>query len=187
MKVIGFTVPEIVAKLCKPAKVYLVLSLISIIIYLISMSSVRETVLEAEPNQKDLQYYTATGLAIKMLFTVVWIYILNYICQFKYGKKIAWFIVLLPFFFMGLMFIGVLCAMSFIALQTKKAQDIKSTKDKDTKQTDRPGSIPGPVPKMAGPGPMATGPMATGPMATGPMATGPSPNAMPGGGSELLR
>jgi len=170
MKVIGFTVPEIVAKLCKPAKVYLALSLISIIIYLISMSSVRETVLDAEPNQKDLQYYTATGLAIKMLFTVVWIYILNYICQFKYGKKIAWFIVLLPFFFMGLMFIGALCAMSFIALQTKKAHDIKLTKD--TKQTDRPGSIPGPVPKMSGPGPIATG---------------PSPNAMPGGGSELLR
>jgi hypothetical protein len=50
---------------------------------------------------------------------------LNYICQFKYGKKIAWFIVLLPFFFMGLMLIGLLCAVSFIALQTSKNKILK--------------------------------------------------------------
>ena len=49
----------------------------------------------------------------------------NYICQFKYGNKVAWFIVLLPFFFMGLMLIGVMCALSFIALQTEKTKSLQ--------------------------------------------------------------
>ena len=84
-----------------------------------------ETVLEAEPEGGGIQHYTFFGLVIKILFTILWIYILNYICQFKHGKKIAWFIVLLPFFFMGLMLIGLLCAVSFISLQTQKAKTLK--------------------------------------------------------------
>ena len=65
------------------------------------------------------------GFFMKILFTILWVYILNYICKFKYGKKIAWFIVLLPFFFMALILIGMLCAVSFIALQTKKVNGLK--------------------------------------------------------------
>ena len=64
-----------------------------------------------------------------MIFTILWIYLLNYICQFKYGKKIAWFIVLLPFFFMGLMLIGLMCAVSFIALQSTKNKELQKKID----------------------------------------------------------
>ena len=45
--------------------------------------------------------------------------------KFKHGKKIAWLIVLLPFFFMGLMLIGLICAVSFITLQTEKTKSLK--------------------------------------------------------------
>ena len=120
MKIGGLKIPDVIAKLCKPAQVYLVLSLISVIIYLMSMFDVHNKVLEAEPEGEGINNYTAGGLVINILFTILWICLLNYICQFKYGKKIAWFIVLLPFFFMGLMLIGLLCAVSFIALQTSK-------------------------------------------------------------------
>ena len=125
MKLLGFKIPDIIMNLCTPAQVYLVLSLISIILYLISMSDVNNKVLEAEPNGEGIHYYTSGGLLVKIIFTILWIYLLNYICQFKYGKKIAWFIVLLPFFFMGLMLIGLLCAVSFIALQTSKNKGLK--------------------------------------------------------------
>jgi hypothetical protein len=133
MKILGFEVPSMIMKLCKPAQLYLVLSLISVIFYLISMLNIHDTVLEAEPEGEGIHHYTLSGLIIKIIFTILWIYILNYICQFKYGKKIAWFIVLLPFFFMGLMFIGLLCAISFIALQTKKTKNLQQKIDEGSK------------------------------------------------------
>ena len=117
--------PKAIRKLCMPAKVYLVLATISLIIYFISMINVHETVLEAEPEGEGIHHYTMMGFFMKIIFTILWIYILNYICKFKYGKKIAWFIVLLPFFFMALILIGMLCAVSFIALQTKKVNGLK--------------------------------------------------------------
>ena len=126
MKILGLGIPSVIMKLCKPAQLYLVLSLISVIFYLVSMLNIHDTVLEAEPEGEGIHHYTLSGLIIKIIFTILWIYILNYICQFKYGKKIAWFVVLLPFFFMGLMLIGLLCAVSFIALQTKKTKNLQN-------------------------------------------------------------
>ena len=114
-----------IMKLCKPAQVYLILSLISLTLYVISMLNVHDQVLEVEPEGDGIHNYTLSGLVVKMIFTILYVYILNYICQFKYGKKIAWFIVLLPFFFMGLMLIGLMCAVSFIALQNGKNKELQ--------------------------------------------------------------
>ena len=119
----------IIMKLCKPAQVYLILSLISLTLYVISMLNVHDQVLEVEPEGEGIHHYTLSGLVVKTIFTILWIYLLNYICQFKYGKKIAWFIVLLPFFFMGLMLIGLLCAVSFIALQNTKTKELQKKID----------------------------------------------------------
>ena len=142
MKILGFssiTVPDIIMKLCKPAQVYLILSLISLTLYVISMLNVHDQVLEVEPEGEGIHHYTLGGLVVKMIFTILWIYLLNYICQFKYGKKIAWFIVLLPFFFMGLMLIGLMCSLSFIALQSTKNKELQkkiNSKSLDNKPLD---------------------------------------------------
>ena len=125
MKILGISIPDMIMKLCKPAQVYLILSLISLTLYVISMLNVHDQVLEVEPEGEGIHHYTFSGLIVKIIFTILYIYLLNYICQFKYGKKIAWFIVLLPFFFMGLMLIGLLCAVSFIALQNTKTKELK--------------------------------------------------------------
>jgi hypothetical protein len=129
MKILGLPIPDTIMKMCKPAQVYLILSLISMTLYLISMLDVHDKVLDVEPEGEGIHYYTLSGLVIKVIFTILWIYLLNYICQFKYGKKIAWFIVLLPFFFMGLMLIGMLTAISFIALQSTKTKDLQKKLD----------------------------------------------------------
>ena len=117
--------PSVINKLCLPAKVYLFLSLISIVLYMISIYNVHDTVIEADPDGDGVEQYTVHGLLLNIIFTIVWVVVLNYICGFKYGKKIAWFIVLLPFFFMGLMLVGVMCALSFIALQTERTKSLK--------------------------------------------------------------
>ena len=129
MKILGIPIPDMIMKLCKPAQVYLILSLISLTLYVISMLNVHEQVLEVEPEGEGIHHYTLGGLVVKTIFTILWIYLLNYICQFKYGKKIAWFIVLLPFFFMGLMLIGLMCAVSFIALQSTKNKELQKKLD----------------------------------------------------------
>jgi len=144
MKIAGFQIPDIISKLCLPAQVYLVLSLISLILYLVSMFDVNNKVLEVEPEGEGIHHYTSGGLVIKIIFTILWIYLLNYICQFKYGKKIAWFIVLLPFFFMGLMLIGLLCAVSFIALQTDKNKVLQKKLNRSD-GSDAKKFAPGPV------------------------------------------
>ena len=129
MKILGFAIPDMIMKLCKPAQVYLILSLISLTLYVVSMLNVHNQVLEVEPEGEGIHQYTFSGLLVKIIFTILYIYLLNYICQFKYGKKIAWFIVLLPFFFMGLMLIGLMCAVSFIALQSTKNKELQKKID----------------------------------------------------------
>ena len=133
MKILGFKIPDMIMNLCKPAQVYLILSLISLTLYVISMLNVHNQVLEVEPEGEGIHHYTLGGLFVKTIFTILWIYLLNYICQFKYGKKIAWFIVLLPFFFMGLMLIGLMCAVSFIALQSTKNKELQKKLDSKPK------------------------------------------------------
>ena len=133
MKILGFTIPDMIMKLCKPAQVYLILSLISLTLYVVSMLNVHDQVLEVEPEGGGIHHYTLSGLVVKMIFTILWIYLLNYICQFKYGKKIAWFIVLLPFFFMGLILIGLIYAVSFIALQNGKNKELQKKIDSKPK------------------------------------------------------
>ena len=115
-------ITKVISKLCIPAQVYMALSIVSIILYLISMFNMNDVVMAAddEIKQHELRYYTLYGLIVNIILTIVWICILNYICQFKYGKKIAWFIVLLPFFFMALFLLGLICALSFITIQTQK-------------------------------------------------------------------
>ena len=129
MKILGLSIPDMIMKLCKPAQVYLILSLISLTLYVVSMLNVHEQVLEVEPEGGGIHHYTLSGLVVKTIFTILWIYLLNYICQFKYGKKIAWFIVLLPFFFMGLMLIGLIYAVSFFALQNGKNKELQKKID----------------------------------------------------------
>tara|TARA_E500000178_G_C16961973_1_gene726496 strand:+ start:229 stop:702 length:474 start_codon:yes stop_codon:yes gene_type:complete len=146
MKILGFPIPDMIMKLCKPAQVYLILSLISFVFYVISMFDVHDKVLEAEPEGEGIHHYTAGGLLLNILFTIVWIYLLNYICQFKYGKRISWFIVLLPFFFMGLMLIGLLCAVSFIALQNTKNKELKKKlNNQNDNQNEKPKMMKQPV------------------------------------------
>ena len=74
-------------KLCDPAKLYLLLSFSSVVIYLIHL--VRQGVLPQ-----------VSELAVQVVVMFVWTYILNKVCTFKYGVKISWFLVALPILFM---------------------------------------------------------------------------------------
>ena len=124
MKILGFEVPKIIQGLCKPAQFYLLLSFFSVILYLVSMIRANDTLVEAEPEGGHIHHYTLMGLIMKLVFIILWTSLLNYICKFKYGKKISWFIVLLPFFFMALAIIGLFLSLSYIAVHSEKNKEL---------------------------------------------------------------
>lgn len=71
-------------KLCDPAKFYLIISLASVVVYIIHLMG------------KDRKKYSYQQLAIHVVLMVVWTLILNKVCSFKYGVKISWLLVFLP-------------------------------------------------------------------------------------------
>ena len=113
-------------KLCDPAKLYLVLSLISVFFYVMSMESANKTLKESDDEHEGIHHYTFMGLIMKIFFTLLWVYILNYLCKYKWGKRIAWFVVLLPFFIMGLIIVGMVCAVSVMAIQSQKIKKLEN-------------------------------------------------------------
>jgi len=70
-------------KLCDPAKFYLIISLASVVVYIIHLMG-------------DRKKYSYGQLAIHVVLMVVWTLILNKVCSFKYGVKISWLLVFLP-------------------------------------------------------------------------------------------
>ena len=92
---------NIYKNLCNPAKFYLILTTISIIIYVISMINMKDKLSIFSKSETSVHNYTISGLIMKIIFTIFWVYLLNYICNFNnYGVKIAWVIVLLPIIFL---------------------------------------------------------------------------------------
>ena len=69
--------------LCDPAKFYLVVSLVSVVMYVYH-------ILDKSPR------YTVMGLGVQGALALAWTLVLNWVCSLKYGTKISWFLVFLP-------------------------------------------------------------------------------------------
>lgn len=120
MKLLGVEMPKIFTNLCTPAQVYVILGVIGQIGYLFGMLSMNDTIVEAEPEGGHIHFFTFLGLIFNIVTIVLWTALLNYICQFKYGKKISWFLVLFPIIFFLILFVGLITGASFIAMQNVK-------------------------------------------------------------------
>jgi hypothetical protein len=124
MKLLGVEIPKVISELCTPAQVYLILSIFAQLAYLSSMIYTNNAVVEAEPEGGHIHHYTFLGLIVNIIFAVLWVALLNYICQFKYGNKISWFLVLFPIIFFVILIIALLSAGTFIALQNVKNKEL---------------------------------------------------------------
>lgn len=83
-----------IKKLCSPAYVYLVISMISIIIMIIQNAGNTNTYCLG--NYGCQVSNTAMVFAGKAFYVIIWTYILNVICSYGY-RNISWFLVLFPF------------------------------------------------------------------------------------------
>ena len=84
MKLSVATMKKQFNKLCDPSQFYLVLSLFSLVVYLINMFD------------HDDKANTMIGIVIQFVVVLVWTCVLNWVCSFKHGSKISWFLVFLP-------------------------------------------------------------------------------------------
>ena len=74
------------SQLCTPAKLYLVIAIISILIALFN-------------------HFNFIAVAINLIFTIVWTLILSCLCD-KGFTYLSWFLVLFPYFLILLAFLG---------------------------------------------------------------------------------
>tara|TARA_Y100000814_G_scaffold280558_1_gene244055 strand:+ start:414 stop:758 length:345 start_codon:yes stop_codon:yes gene_type:complete len=81
-------------KLCKPAYVYLVISVLSIVIMIIE--NIGNTSSFKFGNYEQNVSHTSLVFIAQILYAVFWTFVLDSICYSGY-KNISWIIVLLPF------------------------------------------------------------------------------------------
>ena len=96
--------PKVVKDLCQPAYVYFVLSAFSTLFYVYSIIDKSR---HFNTDELNMNGYTVSGLVSHIVFSVFWIYALNWLCKTSVGKKFAWFFVLLPFLVIALIIIGI--------------------------------------------------------------------------------
>ena len=90
------------SNLCNPAKFYLVLAIISAVYY--SYMLLTHSKASEHPDNKEvIDNHTMNGLLVQIAVSVLWVFVLSWVCKMKHGVKIAWFLVFLPVLFVILM------------------------------------------------------------------------------------
>ena len=89
-----------IQSLCTPAYVYLVISVISIVIMMFQNGG-NDSIFCLGNYKCDVQN-TGTIFLGQIIYSIFWVFLLNFICKKGY-KNVSWFLVLLPFIFL---FIG---------------------------------------------------------------------------------
>jgi len=153
-------------KLCTPAKLYFLLSTISVIFYLFAMVSLNDNYVKSEKDENGIHNFTLLGLVVKVFFIVIWIAVLNWLCSKgkNWGRRLAWFLVLVPLLFFGLMIFALVLLGAMMAAHADEIDklEIKSRengkeKPSDMARQDAPPSQP--VNRGLAPAPLADGPV----------------------------
>ena len=110
------------ADMCAPLQVYIVISIISVITYLINMFSNVQVLNVNNPSDMYLKVQSARygyiALFVKILFIILFGYLIQVLCNNKL-QRIAWIIMFLPFIL--ILFI-ILYAMSIGAIMAVRGK-----------------------------------------------------------------
>jgi len=111
-----------VKDLCKPAYVYFIMAVIHILMY--SYMIIEKT---RGFNIQEYNHYSLMGLILQIVFSLFWVWALNTLCKWKpNGEKVAWFFVLLPFIFIGLIIIGISGGLTYLLLHKEKIDQLNN-------------------------------------------------------------
>ena len=111
-------------KLCDPAKFYVMLSFVSVIVYIVHLM------------RKKRRKYPLKELGIHIIILFIWTMILNKVCSFKYGIKISWILVFLPMIFLIIMMILILSFMDELDISKREVLKIIHNAQKEEDDED---------------------------------------------------
>lgn len=175
-----------IKKLCTPAYVYLVISMISIILMILQNAGNTNTYCLG--NYACMVSNTAWVFAGKAFYVVIWTYILNLICSYGY-RNISWFLVLFPFilFFIliGLFMLNQgVYVLQHSSLYGGLREGLENKEDEEKKEglenmddEKKEGAAPNKAPAPKAPAPKAPAPKAPAPKAPAPKAPAPKASA----------
>jgi len=115
-------------KLCDPAKLYVMLSLASVVVYIVHFMG------------QSKKIHSIKDLGLQVLLMFIWTAILNKVCSFKYGEKISWILVFLPVVFMIVLMV---LAFKMIDELDLTKDDIHKLLDKANKGVDEEDELEG--------------------------------------------
>ena len=103
--------PKTFADYCTPAKVYLGISLVSVIVVII------QNLLNPNHNELCIGVHKCTMshkvvvLVFKIIYMLFWAWLLNFLCK-KGLTKLAWFILVIPFLLIAVLLGGMIMAVN---------------------------------------------------------------------------
>ncbi len=116
-----FNIQKQIQNLCQPAYIYLILTCVTTLMYVYMIMN------KSSYLGNDIYNYTQGGLIFHILISIVWVYILDQMCKISsVGKKFAWFLVLLPFFIISLIIIGLSCSISYVLIHQEEMNELKN-------------------------------------------------------------
>lgn len=116
------TIMKDIKKLCKPAYVYLVISVLSVVLMMIQNGG-NENMFCLGNYECDVKHTGAIFIG-QVIYTVFWVFLLDWLCKSGH-KTISWFLVLLPYLFL---FIGLGMVMIH-GNSKKKKKDEKTVRE----------------------------------------------------------
>ena len=115
-----------VKDLCQPAYVYFIFAVIHIVMY--SYMIITKT---RQFNIQEYNNYSLIGLICQIIFSLFWVWALNSLCKWKpHGEKVAWFFVLLPFIFVGLIIVGISGGLTYLLIHEENMKQLNEKIDR---------------------------------------------------------
>ncbi len=102
-------------KLCDPAKAYILLSLLALLMYF----------------GNTPKNFAKNNIVFHVASIVLWVIILNWICTLKYGVKVSWFLVFFPIIFMIIMMILLITLVDELDISKQEIKEILDEEDCD--------------------------------------------------------
>ena len=118
---------KIIKDLCTPAYVYFIMTILSFVLYLIIREyAVRQNKLQLKDHLPKLSLFIKS-----FIFSIVWIYILNWLCKKSpTGKIVAWILVVLPILGYVIIMVGLLLVV-YMSSQVDGRKKIKVNTNPD--------------------------------------------------------
>ena len=111
-----FKLPHSFGDLCMPAKIYLILTFISVISYALTMYRAKRSL--PEDSDVPIQRYTVPSMIGNIVFATLWILLLNYLCKTGH-LTLSWVLLFSPAILMLVVVLSTMFTISYITAKSR--------------------------------------------------------------------